>query len=111
MSMNNQPWNQNQNQQQTFQQTGNAAPLSEQELAYNLLYQEKTLMSNIGVQVLEASNQQLRQVINDNFLQMGQDQLQIFNIMSQNGWYQTKPVQQQELQQAKQKFQQTRGSM
>lgn len=53
----------------------------------------------------------MRQVLNDAYLQMGQDQLQIFNLMQQNGWYQTKPAQQPDVQQAKQKYQQMRGTL
>lgn len=109
MHQQNQPWNQNQNQNQ-FQQTP-TQPLSDQELAFDLLYQEKALMANIASEVLEASHQGLRQVMNDCYLQMGQDQLEIFNLMQQNGWYQTKPAQQQDVQTAKQKYQQMRGTL
>lgn len=103
----NQPWNQNTN---SFRQA-TAQPLSDQELAYDLLYQEKALMANTTSQVLEASHQGLRQVMNDSYLQMGQDQLEIFQLMQQNGWYQTKPAQPQDVQTAKQKYQQMRNTL
>ena len=74
MNQQTQPWNQNQ-----YQPQANATqPLSDQELAFDLLYQEKALMANIASEVLEASHQGMRQVMNDTFMQIGQDQLQIF---------------------------------
>lgn len=82
--------------------------LSDQELAYDMLYQEKALMANISSEVVEGSHAGLRNVMNDTFMQIGQDQLQIFQIMNNQGWYQTKPAQPQDVQTAKQKFQQMR---
>ena len=93
--------------------TGQAAvqPLGDQELAYDLLYQEKALMANMTSDVLEISQPGLRQVMNDAYMQMGQDQLQLFGLMQQSGWYQTKPAQQPDVQTAKTKFQQMRGTL
>lgn len=102
-----QPWNQNQ-----YQPQGTAVQaLSDQELAFDLLYQEKALMANIASEILEASHPGMRQVMNDTFMQIGQDQLQIFQLMQQNGWYQTKPAQPQDVQAAKQKYQQMRNTL
>ena len=100
MNQPNQPMNQNQPQ-----------PLSDQELAFDLLYQEKALLSNIASDVLEASQPGMRQVMNDCYTQMGQDQLAIFSQMQQQGWYPTKPAQPQDVQTAKQKYQQMRGTL
>jgi len=100
---NNQVW---QNQQPAQQ-----AHLSDQELAYDMLYQEKALMSNISSEVVEASHMGLRTVLNDAFMQIGQDQLKIFEAMHAQGWYQTKPAQPQDVQCAKQKFQQMRNTL
>ena len=105
MFQQNQPWNQNQNQQSAAQ------PLSDQELAFDLLYQEKALLVNIASEVLEAANPGLRQVLNDCYTRIGQDQLEVFKLMQQNGWYQVKPAQPQDLQTAKQKFQQMRNTL
>ena len=88
-----------------------AQPLSDQELAFDLLYQEKALMVNIASEVLEAANPSLREALNECYLQMGQDQLEIFQLMNQNGWYQVKPAQAQDVQTAKQKFQQMRNTI
>ncbi len=102
--MNHQQQTMNQNQQ-------NQQPLTDQELAFDLLYQEKALLSNIASEVLEASQPGMRQVLNDCYLQIGQDQLSIFNAMEQQGWYPVKPAQQQDIQTAKQKYQQMRGTI
>ncbi len=98
-----------QNQQQN-QQTPTMG-LTDQELAFDLLYQEKALMANISSEVVEGSHAGLRNVMNDMFMQMGQDQLQIFQVMNGQGWYQTKPAQPQDVQTAKQKYQQMRQSL
>ena len=105
--MQNQPWNQNQSAMNALQ----SQPLNEQELAFDLLYQEKALLVNTASQVLEAANPNLRRVLNDMYTQIGQDQLEIFKHMQQNGWYQVKPAQAQDLQAAKQKFQQMRNTL
>ena len=105
--MQNQPWNQSQNQFHPIP----SQPLSEQEVAFDLLYQEKALLVNTASQVLEAANPDLRRVLNDMYTQIGQDQLEVFKLMQQNGWYQVKPAQAQDLQTAKQKFQQMRGTL
>ena len=92
-------------------QPANQTHLSDQEIAYDLLYQEKALMANICSEVVEASNNGLRNVMNDAFMQIGQDQLKIFEVMNAQGWYQVKPAQQQDVQTAKQKFQQMRNTL
>ena len=97
--------NQNTNQQSAQQ------PLNDQELAFDLLYQEKALLSNIASEVLEASQPGMRQVLNDCYMQIGQDQLSIWNVMEQQGWYPVKPAQPQDVQTAKQKYQQMRQTL
>ena len=106
MNQLNQTWNQTQN-----AQAGKNQPLSDQELAFDLLYQEKSLLANIASEVLEASQPGMRQVLNDCYMQIGQDQLEIFNQMQRQGWYPTKPAQPQDVQTAKQKYQQMRGTL
>ena len=106
MNQQNQTWNQNQN-----AQAAQSQPLSDQELAFDLLYQEKSLLANIASEVLEASQPGMRQVLNDCYMQIGQDQLEIFNQMQQQGWYPVKPAQAQDVQTAKQKYQQMRGTL
>ena len=106
MNQQNQTWNQKQN-----AQAGQSQPLSDQELAFDLLYQEKSLLANIASEVLEASQPGMRQVLNDCYMQIGQDQLEIFNQMQHQGWYPVKPAQAQDVQTAKQKYQQMRGTL
>ncbi len=106
MNQQNQTWTQNQNDQAAQHQ-----PLSDQELAFDLLYQEKSLLANIASEVLEASQPGMRQVLNDCYMQIGQDQLAIFNEMERQGWYPVKPAQAQDVQTAKQKYQQMRGAL
>lgn len=106
MNQQNQTWNQNQN-----ARAGQSQPLSDQELAFDLLYQEKSLLANIASEVLEASQPGMRQVLNDCYMQIGQDQLEIFSQMQQQGWYPVKPAQAQDVQTAKQKYQQMRGTL
>ena len=106
MNQQNQTWNQNQN-----VHAGQSQPLSDQELAFDLLYQEKSLLANIASEVLEASQPGMRQVLNDCYMQIGQDQLEIFSQMQQQGWYPVKPAQAQDVQNAKQKYQQMRGTL
>ena len=101
-----QTMNQNQQNQQAAQQ-----PLTDQELAFDLLYQEKALMANISSEVVEGSQPGLRNVMNDMFMQMGQDQLQIFQAMNNQGWYPLKPAQPQDIQTAKQKYEQMRQTL
>ena len=102
-----------QNNMQTQQNSGNQPMqgMTDQELAFDLLYQEKALMANISSEVVEGSQVGLRNVLNDMFMQMGQDQLQIFQVMNQKGWYQLKPAQPQDIQTAKQKYQQMRSTI
>ena len=105
MNQQNQTMNQNTNQQSAQQ------PLNDQELAFDLLYQEKALLANIASEVLEVSQPGMRQVLNDCYMQIGQDQLSIWNVMEQQGWYPVKPAQPQDVQTAKQKYQQMRQTL
>ena len=66
MNQQNQPWNQNQP-----GQGENVTPLSDEELAFDLLYQEKALLTNMASEVLEASHPGMRQVMNDCYAQIG----------------------------------------
>ena len=106
MNQQNQTWNQNQN-----AQAGQNQPLSDQELAFDLLYQEKSLLANIASEVLEASQPGMRQVLNDCYTEISRDQLAIFSQMQQQGWYPVKPAQSQDVQAAKQKYQQMRTAL
>lgn len=101
-----QPWQQQKPIQQSLDQ-----PLSEQEMAFDLLYQEKELMNCTTAGLEEISHKALRQVMQDAFKEIEQDQLSVFAIMQQQGWYEVKPAAQQDVQTAKQKYQQMRGTL
>lgn len=75
--------------------------MSEQDLLNDLLNQEKQLMSNYSTFISEASCENLRKVLTNQFNQTCQDQYQVFDQMRQKGYYQTKDAQAQEVQQVK----------
>ena len=95
MNQQNQTWNHN------AQACGQQ--LTDQEMAFDLLYQEKSLLSNIASEVLEASQPGMRQVLNDCYMQIGQDQLSIFNAMEQQGWYPLEAAEAEDVQTTMQK--------
>lgn len=96
---------------QNTSNTMGQTPLTDQERAFDLLYHEKALMANIASEVVEGSQPGLRNVMNDLFTQVGQDQLQIFQAINSNGWYQLKDAPAQEIQTAKQKYQQMQTTL
>lgn len=70
----------------------------------DLLDTAKHITEVYGAYVCEGSSDTLRQVLQDNMDATANDQFQIFQQMQQRGWYATKAAQQQDVQQAKQKF-------
>lgn len=99
-----------QNQNQTWNQSA-STPLSDQERAFDLLYHEKALMANVASDLQEVSPVGMRQVMQDCFSQISADQLNMFQLMQQKGWYPTKPAQEQDVQTAKDKYGQLRGTL
>lgn len=83
--------------------------MSEQDLMNDLLNQEKQLMSSYSTYISEASCENLRKVLINQFNQTSQDQYQVFDQMRQKGYYQGKDAQPQEVQQAKDKFRNMQG--
>ncbi len=75
--------------------------MTEQELLNDLLNQEKQIMSSYATYIQEASCENLRKVLTNNFNQTSQDQYQVFDQMRQKGYYQPKDAPAQEVQQAK----------
>ena len=78
--------------------------MSEQDLLNDLLNQEKQLMSSYTTYIQEASCENLRKILTNQFNQTSQDQYQVFDQMRQKGYYQTKDASDQEVQQAKDNF-------
>lgn len=80
--------------------------LNDQDRMEDLLTQEKYLISAYSTFIPEATCPQLRGVLNNNFNECVQNQYAVFDRMTQLGWYQTKPAPTQEINAARQKFQQ-----
>ena len=85
--------------------------LTEQELLNDLLNQEKQLMSSYATFIQEASCENLRKVLTNQFNQTTQDQYQVFDQLRQKGYYQTKDANDQEVQQAKDNWRTIWGQM
>lgn len=88
-----------------------AQPLTDQERAMDMLCHEKALLGTLTTMTTEAANPALRRVLNDIYLQVGQDQFALFQQMQQNGWYEVKPANPQDIQTACQKFDQMKCSI
>jgi len=78
--------------------------MTEQDLLNDLLNQEKQLMSSYATFIQEASCENLRKILSNQFNQVSQDQYQVFDQMRQKGYYQAKDAQAQEVQQVKDTF-------
>lgn len=78
--------------------------LTEQELMLDALNSEKQSITSYGTYLAEATCPQLRQELNQIIAENQQVQYEIFDQMKQRGWYQTKNVQLNELQQCLQKL-------
>ena len=85
--------------------------LSEQDLLNDLLNQEKQLMSSYATFIQEASCENLRRILTNQFNQISQDQYQVFDHMRQKGYYQTKDASDQEVQQVKDNFRNVQKSL
>lgn len=84
---------------------------NDQRMTDDLLSTAKHIAGEYGSLICEGSNEQLRQVLNNNMQQTIQDQYQIFDHMRQRGWYETKNAQPQDIQSAKQKFTQEKSGL
>ena len=96
-----------------MQTNGNSCPqvLTEQDMIQDLLSEEKYLIGNYGTFIPEASCPQLRQVLTQNFTDCVQNQYDIFDKMSQLGWYPTKAASAADVSAARDKFNQLRSSL
>lgn len=91
-------------------QMGNST-LSDQDRMEDLLSQEKYLISAYSTFIPEASCPELRQVLSTNFNDCVQNQYSVFNKMQQLGWYPSKAAPQQEVDAARQKYQQMKTQL
>ena len=88
--------------------------LGDKEITTVLLNEHKLCASSLTNLVLESSNQNLRNDATNLLTRTFQHQKQIFDLMTQKGWYTTQSASQQELNAAKQetgKIQSTLTSM
>lgn len=85
--------------------------LNDQERMEDMLAQEKYLITAYSTFIPEAACPELRQVLNANFNGCVNNQQEIFDKMSQFGWYPTKAASQPEIDTARQKFQQMKQQL
>jgi spore coat protein F len=78
--------------------------LTEQDTMNDLLTMEKQIASAYNVAVTEASCQELRQTLTNSLIGTQQMQFGVFDIMRKQGWYQTKDAQEQDVTNAKNKY-------
>ena len=84
----------------------NTCVLNDQDRMEDLLAQEKYLIGAYSTFIPEATCPELRTVLKDNFQDCVQNQYSIFDKMTQLGWYPTQNATMQEVDAARQKFQQ-----
>lgn len=78
--------------------------LSEQEVVNDMLTSEKHHTSAINTFITESTCSNLRQNLKDILSEEHSIHENLYNIMSQKGWYPTSDAQAQEVQKAKDKF-------
>jgi spore coat protein CotF len=78
--------------------------LTDQDIAQCLLKDEKVMCSMLNNSILESSNGNLRQDWNTCLQNTYQMQKQIFDTMSQKGWYQPTKADMQQMNQAQSQF-------
>ena len=89
----------------------NEVVLNDQDRMEDLLSQEKYLISAYSTFIPEVACPELRAVMSDNLQDCVQNQYSIFDRMSQLGWYPTKSADAQEVDAARQKYQQMKQRM
>lgn len=88
--------------------------LSDKEITQTLLNEHKLCASSLTNLILESSNQNLRNEVSGLLNRTFQHQKNIFDLMTQKGWYSVQQANQQEIMAAKQetsKIQSTMGVM
>jgi spore coat protein F len=86
-------------------------PMGEKEILNDMLNTEKEIVKLYSSAVTESSCPNMRQVLMRNATQTADDQFNIFNVMVNKGYYQKKDAQEQDVQQAMQKFQQIQSQL
>ncbi|NLN48248.1 MAG: spore coat protein [Clostridiales bacterium] len=81
-----------------------SATLTEQDTMNDLLAMEKQIISSYTVGITEASCPDLRQTLTNSLIGSQQMQFEVFDTMRKQGWYQTKDAQEQDVTNAKNKY-------
>lgn len=81
-----------------------SATLTEQDTMNDLLAMEKQIISSYTVGITEASCPDLRQTLTNSLIGSQQMQFEVFDTMRKQGWYQTKDAQDQDVTDAKNKY-------
>lgn len=85
--------------------------MGEKEILFDILNTEKEIIKTYSTAVTESSCPNMRQVLMNNFKQCTEDQFNVYNTMRSKGYYQGKDAQDQDVQQAKQKYQQLQSQL
>jgi spore coat protein F len=85
--------------------------LGEKEILNDLLNTEKQIINTYSTAVTESSCANMRQLLLRNITQVADDQFNVYNAMVNKGYYQKKDALDQDVQQAKQKFQQMQSQL
>ena len=85
--------------------------LTDQDRVEDMITSEKYLLNAYSSFIPEASCRQLKGVLVDNFNGCAQNQAELFDKMSQLGWYPETKAPKTEVDQARQKFQQLKNQM
>jgi spore coat protein CotF len=85
--------------------------LGEKEILNDLLNQEKQIIGTYSTAVTESTCPNMRQLLLRNINECAEDQFSVFNAMISKGYYMTKDAADQDVQQAKQKFQQMQSQL
>jgi spore coat protein F len=85
--------------------------MGEKEILNDLLNTEKQILTTYSTAVTESSCANMRQLLLRNISQISDDQFNVYNTMVTKGYYQKKDAQDQDVQQAKQKFQQIQSQL
>lgn len=100
-----------QNQSQSAQFSGQGMQLSDRDIMQVVLTETKHLAESLNSYILESSTEQLRRdymtVLGDIYSQ----QKQVFDMMQQQGYYEVKNAQPQDIKQAQSKFSQSGSQM
>jgi spore coat protein F len=85
--------------------------MGEKEILNDLLNTEKQLISAYSTAITESSCSNMRHLMMKNIEETAEDQFNVFNVMINEGYYQTKDAQEKDMQRAKQKYQQIQSQL